>query len=62
MPTAVHWSPADKDLVVSGDERGTLAIWRLSASTVNLFTPEDKDANIFCLACSPHNSGHVAVG
>ena len=58
--TTVHWSPASKDLIVSGDEKGALVCWDLANNDSKLYIPET--AHIFSLACSPHDAAHVAVG
>ena len=57
---AVHWSPVDKNLVVSGDEKGVVVChWFHTGDTVSFF-PEPR--TIFCLTCSPHTWSTVAVG
>ncbi|KAM4620896.1 gem-associated protein 5 [Polymixia lowei] len=58
--TALHWSPADKNLVVSGDEKGiVVCYWFHTGDTVSFF-PAPK--SIFSLSCSPHTWSYVAVG
>ncbi|KAI3373888.1 hypothetical protein L3Q82_022456, partial [Scortum barcoo] len=58
--TAVHWSPVDKNLVVSGDEKGIVVChWYHTGDTASFF-PEPR--TIFCLTCSPHTWSSVAVG
>lgn len=58
--TAVHWSPADKNLVVSGDEKGVVVChWHHTGDTASFF-PEPR--TIFSLSCSPHTWNTVAVG
>lgn len=58
--SAVHWSPVDKNLVVSGDEKGVVLIhWFHTGDTASFF-PEPR--SIFCLTCSPHTWSSVAVG
>ncbi|KAF7655287.1 hypothetical protein LDENG_00058260 [Lucifuga dentata] len=58
--TAVHWSPLDKNLVVSGDEKGVVVCqWYNTGDTASFF-PEPR--TIFCLSCSPHTWSSVAVG
>ncbi|XP_041807996.1 gem-associated protein 5 isoform X2 [Chelmon rostratus] len=58
--TAVHWSPVDKNLVVSGDEKGIVVChWHHTGDTASFF-PEPR--TIFCLTCSPHTWSTVAVG
>nr|XP_015817348.2 gem-associated protein 5 isoform X1 [Nothobranchius furzeri] len=58
--SAVHWSPADKNLVVSGDEKGVVVChWFHTGDTASFF-PEPR--TIFCLSCSPHSWKSVAVG
>ncbi|XP_068456431.1 gem-associated protein 5 [Clinocottus analis] len=57
---AVHWSPVDKNLVVSGDEKGIVVChWHHTGDTASFF-PEPR--TIFCIACSPHSWSSVAVG
>ncbi|XP_059207234.1 gem-associated protein 5 isoform X2 [Centropristis striata] len=57
---AVHWSPVDKNLVVSGDEKGIVVChWYNTGDTASFF-PEPR--TIFCLTCSPHTWSTVAVG
>ncbi|XP_044077410.1 gem-associated protein 5 isoform X1 [Siniperca chuatsi] len=57
---AVHWSPVDKNLVVSGDEKGIVVChWYHTGDTASFF-PEPR--TIFCLTCSPHTWSSVAVG
>ncbi|XP_075958255.1 gem-associated protein 5 isoform X1 [Anarhichas minor] len=57
---AVHWSPVDKNLVVSGDEKGIVVChWYNTGDTASFF-PEPR--TIFCLTCSPHTWSSVAVG
>uniref|UniRef100_A0A8C9WXC8 Gem nuclear organelle associated protein 5 n=1 Tax=Sander lucioperca TaxID=283035 RepID=A0A8C9WXC8_SANLU len=57
---AVHWSPLDKNLVVSGDEKGVVVChWHNTGDTASFF-PEPR--TIFCLTCSPHTWSSVAVG
>ncbi|XP_037322661.2 gem-associated protein 5 isoform X2 [Pungitius pungitius] len=57
---AVHWSPVDKNLVVSGDEKGVVVChWHNTGDTASFF-PEPR--TIFCLTCSPHTWSSVAVG
>uniref|UniRef100_A0A4W6DNU7 Gem nuclear organelle associated protein 5 n=1 Tax=Lates calcarifer TaxID=8187 RepID=A0A4W6DNU7_LATCA len=58
--SAVHWSPVDKNLVVSGDEKGIVVChWYHTGDTASFF-PEPR--TIFCLTCSPHTWNVVAVG
>ncbi|XP_056140464.1 gem-associated protein 5 [Lampris incognitus] len=58
--TAVHWSPVDKGLVVSGDEKGVVVChWYHTGDTASFF-PEPR--TIFSLSCSPHIWSLVAVG
>ncbi|KAM7374027.1 hypothetical protein PAMP_006704 [Pampus punctatissimus] len=58
--SAVHWSPVDKNLVVSGDEKGIVVChWYHTGDTASFF-PEPR--TIFCLTCSPHTWSSVAVG
>uniref|UniRef100_A0A8C3G1B7 Gem nuclear organelle associated protein 5 n=1 Tax=Cyclopterus lumpus TaxID=8103 RepID=A0A8C3G1B7_CYCLU len=56
----VHWSPVDKNLVVSGDEKGIVVChWYHTGDTASFF-PEPR--TIFCISCSPHTWSSVAVG
>lgn len=56
----MHWSPADHNLVVSGDEKGVVFChWHHTGDTASFF-PEPR--TIFCLSCSPHTWSTVAVG
>uniref|UniRef100_A0A3Q3WYD6 Uncharacterized protein n=1 Tax=Mola mola TaxID=94237 RepID=A0A3Q3WYD6_MOLML len=58
--SAVHWSPVDNNLVVSGDEKGIVAChWHNTGDAASFF-PEPR--TIFCLSCSPHAWSTVAVG
>ncbi|XP_061596575.1 gem-associated protein 5 isoform X2 [Cololabis saira] len=58
--TAVHWSPVDKNLVVSGDEKGVVVCHWFHTGDSSSFFPEPR--TIFCLSCSPHTWSCVAVG
>ncbi|KAK7926235.1 hypothetical protein WMY93_008545 [Mugilogobius chulae] len=58
--SAVHWSPVDKNLVVSGDEKGVVVCHWFNTGDISSFFPEPR--TIFCLSCSPHTWNHVAVG
>uniref|UniRef100_A0A8C7VS29 Gem (nuclear organelle) associated protein 5 n=1 Tax=Oncorhynchus mykiss TaxID=8022 RepID=A0A8C7VS29_ONCMY len=51
--TALHWSPGEKNLVVSGDEKGIVVCYQYNTGESQSFFPEPR--NIFCLSCSPHN-------
>ncbi|XP_024921222.1 gem-associated protein 5 isoform X2 [Cynoglossus semilaevis] len=58
--TAIDWSPLDKNLLVSGDEKGIMVChWFHTGETCSFF-PEPR--TIFCLSCSPHTWSCVAVG
>nr|XP_057943708.1 gem-associated protein 5 isoform X2 [Doryrhamphus excisus] len=58
--SALHWSPLDKNLVVSGDEKGIVVChWYNTGDTASFF-PEPR--SIICLTCSPHTWSTVAVG
>ncbi|TRY96147.1 hypothetical protein DNTS_028341 [Danionella cerebrum] len=58
--TAVHWSPVQKLLLVTGDEKGiVVCYWYNSNETQSCF-PEPR--TIFCLSCSPHEENIIAVG
>ncbi|KAG8438880.1 hypothetical protein GDO86_005173 [Hymenochirus boettgeri] len=58
--SALHWSPAVKDLLVSGDEKGILVCFWYNRNDSQQFFPEPR--TIFCLSCSPHKEDIVAVG
>ncbi|KAM6907183.1 gem-associated protein 5 [Xenentodon cancila] len=58
--SAVHWSPVDKNLVVSGDEKGVVVCHWFHTGDTSSFFPEPR--TIFCLTCSPHTWSSVAVG
>ncbi|KAG7517124.1 gem-associated protein 5 [Solea senegalensis] len=58
--SAVHWSPVDKNLVVSGDEKGVVMCHWYHTGDTGSFFPEPR--TIFCLSCSPHTWSCVAVG
>ena len=58
--TAVHWSPVDKDLVVSGDEKGSVVTWSVTSNTINQIPP--LGAPVFCLTCSNHDANIGAIG
>lgn len=58
--SAVHWSPVDKNLVVSGDEKGIIVCHWFNTGDSSSFFPEPR--TVFCLSCSPHAWNHVAVG
>ncbi|CAN9501079.1 unnamed protein product [Ophioblennius macclurei] len=58
--SALHWSPADKNLVVSGDEKGVVVCHWFNTGDTASFFPEPR--TIFCLSCSPHAWNVVAVG
>lgn len=58
--SALHWSPVDKNLVVSGDEKGVVVCHWFNTGDTSSFFPEPR--TIFCLSCSPHTWSCVAVG
>ncbi|XP_051793903.1 gem-associated protein 5 isoform X2 [Acanthochromis polyacanthus] len=58
--SAVHWSPVEKNLVVSGDEKGIVICHWYNTGDTSSFFPEPR--TIFCLSCSPHTWSCVAVG
>ncbi|XP_026226843.1 gem-associated protein 5 isoform X2 [Anabas testudineus] len=58
--SAVHWSPVDKNLVVSGDEKGIVVCHWYHTGDTSSFFPEPR--TIFCLTCSSHTWNFVAVG
>ncbi|XP_077983936.1 gem-associated protein 5-like [Glandiceps talaboti] len=58
--TVIDWSTLDKDLIVSGDEKGTIICWNHSTNEAKQFVPDL--GHIFCLSCSPHDVQYLAVG
>ncbi|XP_067279669.1 gem-associated protein 5 isoform X2 [Pseudorasbora parva] len=58
--SAVHWSPVQKLLLVTGDEKGIVVCYRFSSNDTQSFFPEPR--TIFCLSCSPHEENYIAVG
>lgn len=58
--TAVHWSPVQKLLLVTGDEKGIVVCYWFSSNDTQSFFPEPR--TIFCLSCSPHDENLIAVG
>ncbi|XP_062868196.1 gem-associated protein 5 [Trichomycterus rosablanca] len=58
--SAIHWSPVEKALLVSGDEKGVVVCYWFGRNDSRSFFPEPR--TIFCLSCSPHNENHVAIG
>uniref|UniRef100_A0A3Q1JWM0 Uncharacterized protein n=1 Tax=Anabas testudineus TaxID=64144 RepID=A0A3Q1JWM0_ANATE len=57
--SAVHWSPVDKNLVVSGDEKGIVVCHWYHTGDTSSFFPEPR--TIFCLTCSSHTWNFVAI-
>ncbi|XP_060746757.1 gem-associated protein 5 isoform X2 [Tachysurus vachellii] len=58
--SALHWSPMQKTLLVSGDEKGIVVCHWLGRGDTRSFFPEPR--TIFCLSCSPHTENYVAIG
>ncbi|KAG1969970.1 gem-associated protein 5 isoform X1 [Pimephales promelas] len=58
--TAVHWSPVQKLLLVTGDEKGIVVCYWVSSNDTQSFFPEPR--TIFCVSCSPHEENYIAVG
>ncbi|KAF5892297.1 gem-associated protein 5 isoform X2 [Clarias magur] len=58
--SALHWSPKQKALLVSGDEKGVVVCHWFGRGDTRSFFPEPR--TIFCLSCSPHTENHVAIG
>ncbi|KAM9450672.1 gem-associated protein 5 [Clarias gariepinus] len=58
--SALHWSPTQKALLVSGDEKGVVVCHWFGRGDTRSFFPEPR--TIFCLSCSPHTENHVAIG
>ncbi|KAK3524646.1 hypothetical protein QTP70_033871 [Hemibagrus guttatus] len=58
--SAIHWSPVQKTLLVSGDEKGIVVCHWLGRGDTRSFFPEPR--TIFCLSCSPHAEKYVAIG
>uniref|UniRef100_A0A8C5CGQ9 Gem nuclear organelle associated protein 5 n=1 Tax=Gadus morhua TaxID=8049 RepID=A0A8C5CGQ9_GADMO len=50
---ALHWSPADKNLVVSGDDKGVVVCYWFNTGDCSSFFPLPKA--LFSLSCSPHS-------
>lgn len=59
--SALSWSPVEEDLVVSGDEKGTIVSWRLLENRHAMLTPESGQG-IVSLACSTQDKEVLAVG
>ncbi|ELU01058.1 hypothetical protein CAPTEDRAFT_189953 [Capitella teleta] len=59
-PTCVQWSPLVSDLIISGDDRGTVVLWWTETDQQRSLLPEN--AHIFCFACSPHDPNLLAIG
>ncbi|CAL8362299.1 unnamed protein product [Lota lota] len=57
---ALHWSPADKNLVVSGDDRGAVVCYWFNTGDCSSFLPLPKA--LFSLSCSPHSWKLLALG
>nr|CAB3248745.1 gem-associated protein 5 [Phallusia mammillata] len=61
-PVAVHWSPANKHLIVSGDEKGFLVVWNIEKDSTSKFLPEgSSQTQLACVTCSPNHWNLVAV-
>ncbi|XP_072302080.1 gem-associated protein 5 [Eucyclogobius newberryi] len=58
--SAVHWSPVDKNLVVSGDEKGVVTCHWFHTGDSSSFFPEPR--TVVCLSCSPRVWSQVAIG
>ncbi|XP_060792483.1 gem-associated protein 5 [Neoarius graeffei] len=58
--SALHWSPIQKGLLVSGDEKGVVVCHWFGRGDTRSFFPEPR--TIFCLSCSPHTENYVAIG
>ncbi|KAF7697383.1 gem-associated protein 5 [Silurus meridionalis] len=58
--SAIHWSPRQKALLVSGDEKGIVVCHWFGRGDTRSFFPEPR--TIFSLSCSPHDENHVAIG
>uniref|UniRef100_A0A8C4ZRC9 Gem nuclear organelle associated protein 5 n=1 Tax=Gadus morhua TaxID=8049 RepID=A0A8C4ZRC9_GADMO len=57
---ALHWSPADKNLVVSGDDKGVVVCYWFNTGDCSSFFPLPKA--LFSLSCSPHSWKLLALG
>uniref|UniRef100_A0A672SYA7 Gem nuclear organelle associated protein 5 n=1 Tax=Sinocyclocheilus grahami TaxID=75366 RepID=A0A672SYA7_SINGR len=55
--SAVHWSPVQKLLLVTGDEKGIVVCYWFSSNDTQSFFPEPR--TIFCLSCSPHEENYI---
>ncbi|XP_053399556.1 gem-associated protein 5-like [Mercenaria mercenaria] len=58
--TCICWSLEQTDLIVSGDEHGTVGVWQFDSNKQAAHRP-DKGA-ILCMAASPYKAGVVAIG
>ena len=58
--TCVSWSSLQADLIVTGDDKGTIGVWQFSDDRQTSFTPEK--GSVFCLVASPYSASVVAVG
>ena len=54
------WSQLQADLIVSGDDRGTIGTWQFSDDRKTTLMPEK--GSISCLVVSPTSASVVAVG
>ncbi|KAK3580429.1 hypothetical protein CHS0354_035471 [Potamilus streckersoni] len=57
---AVCWSPIQSDLIFSGDESGKIGVWEHVEDRQAFLHPEK--STVFCLAASPVDRSHLAVG
>lgn len=58
----MHWSPVDRNLIASGDEKGTVVLWNISSGETWNWQPDFSNCHIFCLAFSPRAASLLAVG
>jgi len=58
--SSICWSEKSDQLILSGDENGTLGVWQYKDNRQTAYKL-DKSA-ILCLALAPFKSGLVAVG
>ncbi|KAL4230771.1 Gem-associated protein 5 [Mactra antiquata] len=58
--TCISWSVVQNDLIVSGDEHGTIGVWQIDGNKQSAHRPEK--GSILCLSSSPSTAALFAVG
>jgi hypothetical protein len=58
--TCISWSLEETDLIVSGDEHGTVGVWQFESNKQAAHRPEK--GCILCMAASPNKAGLFAIG